>query len=114
MQAGLEGEGTAPGTPVGSKPAYMFDPVTDRVVRNPIRTGLSDLLKPLNAEAGVTAKEDSYPTYFVMFFGIVMLFLFYFVLLLVNNQSVLLPPEDEFDEYLANFIPYFLFGEGAR
>merc|ERR1711862_214523 len=67
-------------------------PVTDRVVRNPIRTGLSDLLKPLNAEVGVTAREDSYPTYFVMFFGIVMLFLFYFVLLLINNQSVLLPP----------------------
>ena len=27
-----------------------------------IRTGLSDLLKPLNAEAGVVAKEDSIPT----------------------------------------------------
>merc|ERR1712232_785106 len=100
--------------PGSGKPAYMYDPVTDRSIKSGIRTGLSDLLKPLNSEAGVTAKEDSYPTYFVMFFGIVMLFLFYFVLLLVNNQSVLLPPEDEFDEYLANFIPYFLFGEGAR
>ena len=49
-----------------------------------IRTGLSDLLKPLNSEYGV---------------------------LLINNQSVLLPPEDEFDEYVANFLPYFFFGE---
>ena len=31
-----------------------------------IRTGLSDLLKPLNAEAGVVAKEDSIPTVLVM------------------------------------------------
>eukprot|EP00929_Paragymnodinium_shiwhaense_P029651 TRINITY_DN16944_c0_g2_i1.p1 TRINITY_DN16944_c0_g2~~TRINITY_DN16944_c0_g2_i1.p1 ORF type:complete len:172 (-),score=40.31 TRINITY_DN16944_c0_g2_i1:182-634(-) len=100
--------------PGSGKPAYMFDPVSDRSIKSGIRTGLSDLLKPLNSEAGVTAKEDSYPTYFVMFFGIVMLFLFYFVLLLINNQSVLLPPEDEFDEYVANFIPYFLFGEGSQ
>jgi len=76
-----------------------------------IRTGLSDLLKPLNAEAGVTAKEDSVPAIVTMLFFIVMLFLFYFLLLLINNQSVLLPPEDEFDEYVANFLPYFFFGE---
>mmetsp|Transcript_52231 Transcript_52231/g.145755 ORF Transcript_52231/g.145755 Transcript_52231/m.145755 type:complete len:138 (+) Transcript_52231:86-499(+) len=76
-----------------------------------IRTGLSDLLKPLNSEYGVTAKEDSIPTYITMFLGIVLLFLFYFLLLLINNQSVLLPPEDEFDEYVANFLPYFFFGE---
>jgi len=31
-----------------------------------IRTGLSDLLKPLNSEYGVTAKEDSVPTLIVM------------------------------------------------
>ena len=66
-----------------------------------IRTGLSDLLKPLNAEAGVVAKEDSIPTVLVMVTGIVMLFLFYLLLLLLDNQSVLLPPEDEFDEYAA-------------
>merc|ERR1712217_917091 len=76
-----------------------------------IRTGLSDLLKPLNSEYGVTAKEDSIPTYIVMVTGIVLLFLFYTLLLLINNQSVLLPPEDEFDEYVANFLPYFFFGE---
>jgi len=76
-----------------------------------IRTGLSDLLKPLNSEYGVTAKEDSIPTYIVMVTGIVLLFLFYLLLLLINNQSVLLPPEDEFDEYVANFLPYFFFGE---
>jgi len=76
-----------------------------------IRTGLGDLLKPLNAEAGVTAKEDSIATYIVLAGGIVSLFLFYTVLLLINNQSVLLPPEDEFDEYVANFLPYFFFGE---
>ena len=76
-----------------------------------IRTGLSDLLKPLNSEYGVTAKEDSIPTYVVMFLGIVLLFLFYTLLLLINNQSVLLPPEDEFDEYVANFLPYFFFGD---
>ena len=76
-----------------------------------IRTGLSDLLKPLNAEAGVVAKEDSIPTVLVMLTGIVMLFLFYLLLLLIDNQSVLLPPEDEFDEYVANFLPYFFFGE---
>merc|ERR1712242_641595 len=75
-----------------------------------IRTGLSDLLKPLNSEYGVTAKEDSIPTYIVMVTGIVLLFLFYTLLLLINNQSVLLPPEDEFDEYVANFLPYFFFG----
>merc|ERR1712073_155253 len=69
-----------------------------------IRTGLSDLLKPLNSEYGVTAKEDSIPTYIVMVTGIVLLFLT--LLLLINNQSVLLPPEDEFDEYAANFLPY--------
>ncbi|OLQ04524.1 hypothetical protein AK812_SmicGene12370 [Symbiodinium microadriaticum] len=69
-----------------------------------IRTGLSDLLKPLNAEAGVVAKE-------VMVTGIVLLFLFYLLLLLLDNQSVLLPPEDEFDEYVQNFLPYFFFGE---
>jgi len=76
-----------------------------------IRTGLSDLLKPLNSEAGVTAKEDSAATYGVLFTAIVLLFLFYVLLLLINNQSVLLPPEDEFDEYVANFLPYFFFGE---
>mmetsp|Transcript_6428 Transcript_6428/g.14808 ORF Transcript_6428/g.14808 Transcript_6428/m.14808 type:complete len:154 (+) Transcript_6428:83-544(+) len=76
-----------------------------------IRTGLSDLLKPLNAEAGVVAKEDSIPTVLVMLTGIVLLFLFYLLLLLIDNQSVLLPPEDEFDEYVANFLPYFFFGE---
>ena len=76
-----------------------------------IRTGLSDLLKPLNAEAGVVAKEDSIPTILVMLTGIVLLFLFYLLLLLSDNQSVLLPPEDEFDEYVANFLPYFFFGE---
>merc|ERR1719348_858438 len=75
-----------------------------------IRTGLSDLLKPLNSEYGVTAKKDSVATYVVLLFGIVMLFLFYTLLLLINNQSVLLP-EDEFDEYVANFLPYFFFGE---
>ena len=32
--------------------------------------------------------------------GIVLLFLFYLLLLLLDNQSVLLPPEDEFDEYV--------------
>mmetsp|Transcript_2776 Transcript_2776/g.7773 ORF Transcript_2776/g.7773 Transcript_2776/m.7773 type:complete len:142 (-) Transcript_2776:149-574(-) len=76
-----------------------------------IRTGLSDLLKPLNSEFGVTAKEDSVGTYAVMLTAIVLLFLFYLLLLLINNQSVLLPPEDEFDEYVANFLPYFFFGE---
>ena len=76
-----------------------------------IRTGLSDLLKPLNAEAGVVAKEDSIPTVIVMLTGIILLFLFYLLLLLIDNQSVLLPPEDEFDEYVANFLPYFFFGE---
>mmetsp|Transcript_39171 Transcript_39171/g.79084 ORF Transcript_39171/g.79084 Transcript_39171/m.79084 type:complete len:148 (-) Transcript_39171:238-681(-) len=76
-----------------------------------IRTGLSDLLKPLNSEYGVTAKEDSIPTYIVLVTGIVLLFLFYLLLLLINNQSVLLPPEDEFDEYVANFLPYFFFGD---
>ena len=76
-----------------------------------IRTGLSDLLKPLNAEAGVVAKEDSIPTILVMLTGIVLLILFYLLLLLIDNQSVLLPPEDEFDEYVANFLPYFFFGE---
>merc|ERR1711941_135264 len=76
-----------------------------------IRTGLSDLLKPLNSEAGVTLKEDSIPTYVVMVIGIIALFLFYLLLLTINNQSVLLPPEDEFDEYVANFLPYFFFGE---
>merc|ERR1739838_1176818 len=76
-----------------------------------IRTGLSDLLKPLNSEYGVTAKEDSVGTYVVLVLAIVLLFLFYTLLLLINNQSVLLPPEDEFDEYVANFLPYFFFGE---
>merc|ERR1712050_604964 len=76
-----------------------------------IRTGLSDLLKPLNSEYGVTAKEDSVGTYVVLFLALVLLFLFYTLLLLINNQSVLLPPEDEFDEYVANFLPYFFFGE---
>ena len=42
---------------------------------------------------------------------ITLLFLFYFLLLLIDNQSVLLPPEDELDEYIANFLPYFFFGE---
>merc|ERR1711979_110598 len=76
-----------------------------------IRTGLSDLLKPLNSEAGVTAKEESVATYIVLLTAIVLLFLFYILLLFINNQSVLLPPEDEFDEYVANFLPYFFFGE---
>eukprot|EP00441_Pelagodinium_beii_P036963 CAMPEP_0197636532 /NCGR_PEP_ID=MMETSP1338-20131121/12007_1 /TAXON_ID=43686 ORGANISM="Pelagodinium beii, Strain RCC1491" /NCGR_SAMPLE_ID=MMETSP1338 /ASSEMBLY_ACC=CAM_ASM_000754 /LENGTH=165 /DNA_ID=CAMNT_0043208773 /DNA_START=74 /DNA_END=571 /DNA_ORIENTATION=+ len=76
-----------------------------------IRTGLGDLLKPLNSEVGVTTKEDSIPTLVVMFTGIVALGLFYLLLLLINNQSILLPPEDEFDEYVANFFPYFFFGE---
>merc|ERR1719296_608119 len=76
-----------------------------------IRTGLSDLLKPLNSEFGVTAKEDSVGTYIVLVTAIVGLFLFYVLLLLINNQSVLLPPEDEFDEYVANFLLYFFFGE---
>merc|ERR1712224_559992 len=67
-----------------------------------IRTGLSDLLKPLNSEYGVTAKEDSVPTIVFMVVGILGLFLFYLLLLLINNQSVLLPPEDEFDEYVAS------------
>merc|ERR1712232_275058 len=77
---------------------------------NGIRTGLSDLLKPLNSEYGVTAKEDSIGTYVVMVTAIVLLLLFYLLLLLINNQSVLLPPEDEFDEYVANFLPYFFSG----
>merc|ERR1712172_228916 len=76
-----------------------------------IRTGLGDLLKPLNSEFGVTAKEDSPTTILVMVIGIAGLFLWYWLLLLINNQSVLLPPEDEFDEYVANFLPYFFFGE---
>ena len=75
-----------------------------------IRTGLGDLLKPLNANAGVVSKDNA-ATYLVLFTGIVGLFLFYTLLLLINNQSVLLPPEDEFDEYVANFLPYFFFGE---
>merc|ERR1712125_261806 len=79
-----------------------------------IRTGLSDLLKPLNSEYGVTLKEDSIPTYIVMVLGIVLLFLFYLLLLLINNQSVLLPPEDEFDEYVANFLPYFFSGRSEE
>ena len=37
-----------------------------------IRTGLSDLLKPLNAEAGVVAKEDSIPTVLAACFAITM------------------------------------------
>merc|ERR1711924_541631 len=78
---------------------------------NGIRTGLSDLLKPLNSEFGVTAKEDSLGTYVVLITAIALLFLFDPLLLMINNQSVLLPPEDEFDEYVANFLPYFLFGE---
>jgi len=76
-----------------------------------IRTGLGDLLKPLNSEAGVTTKEDSIPTLIVMVTAIIGLGLFYLLLLLINNQSILLPPEDEFDEYVANFFPYFFFGE---
>eukprot|EP00933_Yihiella_yeosuensis_P034522 TRINITY_DN279_c0_g1_i6.p1 TRINITY_DN279_c0_g1~~TRINITY_DN279_c0_g1_i6.p1 ORF type:complete len:160 (-),score=35.78 TRINITY_DN279_c0_g1_i6:225-704(-) len=75
-----------------------------------IRTGLSDLLKPLNSQIGVVV-PDSVPTLLVLFTGIVALFLFYVLLLMINNQSVLLPPEDEFDEYVANFFPYFFFGE---
>merc|ERR1712032_1178266 len=78
---------------------------------NGIRTGPSDLLKPLNSEYGVTAKEDSIGSYVVLVTAIVSLFLFYVLLLLINSQSVLLPPEDEFDEYVANFLPYFFFGE---
>merc|ERR1711988_1873172 len=85
---------------------------------NGIRTGLSDLLKPLNSEYSVTAKEDSVGTYVVLVFAIVMLFLFYTLLLLINNQSVLLPPEDEFDEYVANLAVLLLRGalrdEGRR
>merc|ERR1712008_162640 len=56
----------------GSKPKpASFAPYGER---GPIqkgygsRTGLSDLLKPLNSEYGVTAKEDSIPTY--IFFSI--------------------------------------------
>merc|ERR1712113_966004 len=76
-----------------------------------IRTGLSDLLKPLNSEAGVTAKEDSIGTYVVLGTGILLFILWEWLLLLINNQSVLLPPEDEFDEYVADFLPYFFFGD---
>eukprot|EP00435_Cladocopium_sp_Y103_P067424 s257_g30.t1 len=76
-----------------------------------IRTGFSDLLKPLSAEAGVVAKEDSIPTISVMLTGTVQLFLFYLLLLLIDKQSVLFPPEDEFDEYVTNFLAYFFFGE---
>ena len=36
-----------------------------------------------------------------------MLFLFYLLLLLLDNQSVLLPPEDEFDEYVARLSSVF-------
>ena len=50
-----------------------------------IRTGLSDLLKPLNSEFGVTAKEDSVGTYAVMISAIVLLFLFYLLLLLITH-----------------------------
>merc|ERR1712014_148666 len=94
---------------------FIDTPARDGPRRKPnfngIRTGLSDLLKPLNSEYGVTAKEDSAGTYVVLVTAIVLLFLFYTLLLLINNQSVLLPPEDEFDEYVANFLPYFFFGE---
>merc|ERR1711988_1798539 len=38
-----------------------------------IRTGLSDLLKPLNSEYGVTAKEESLGTYVVLLTAIVLL-----------------------------------------
>ena len=41
-----------------------------------IRTGLSDLMKPLNSEYGVTANEDIIPTHIVMITGIVLLFLY--------------------------------------
>ena len=40
-----------------------------------IRTGLSDLLKPLNAEAGVVAKEDSIPTVLATCFAMTMPFI---------------------------------------
>eukprot|EP00416_Gambierdiscus_australes_P008787 CAMPEP_0171145136 /NCGR_PEP_ID=MMETSP0766_2-20121228/146908_1 /TAXON_ID=439317 /ORGANISM="Gambierdiscus australes, Strain CAWD 149" /LENGTH=250 /DNA_ID=CAMNT_0011609035 /DNA_START=76 /DNA_END=829 /DNA_ORIENTATION=- len=74
-----------------------------------IRTGLSDLLKPLNSEYGVTAKEDSIPTYIVMLTGIVLLVL---LAAAPHQQPVgAPPPEDEFDEYVANFLPYFFFGD---
>eukprot|EP00930_Biecheleria_cincta_P027157 TRINITY_DN19075_c0_g1_i2.p1 TRINITY_DN19075_c0_g1~~TRINITY_DN19075_c0_g1_i2.p1 ORF type:complete len:153 (+),score=27.82 TRINITY_DN19075_c0_g1_i2:78-536(+) len=97
------------GNPTGNNPdPSARDPLPEGYG---IRTGLSDLLKPLNSEAGVTLKEDSIPTILVMVFGIVMLALWFILLLLINNQSVLLPPEDEFDEYVANFLPYFFFGE---
>merc|ERR1740121_3529839 len=97
------------GNPTGNSPdPNARDPLPEGYG---IRTGLSDLLKPLNSEAGVTLKEDSIPTILVMVFGIVMLALWFVLLLLINNQSVLLPPEDEFDEYVANFLPYFFFGE---
>ena len=76
-----------------------------------IRTGLSDLLKPLNSQAGVTAKEDQPATLLVMVTGILLLFLFYVFLLLVNNGTVLLPPEDEFDEYVKNFWGEHFFGD---
>merc|ERR1719162_2124932 len=111
-RAQVTGLSADPSSVVAGKPKQFYDdrdPVPKGYVA--IRTGLSDLLKPLNSEYGVTAKEDSIPTYSVMVFGIVMLFLFFFLLLLINNQSVLLPPEDEFDEYVANFLPYFFFGE---
>ncbi|CAE7825723.1 unnamed protein product [Symbiodinium sp. CCMP2456] len=50
------------------------------------------------AENGVYPVGNAKRT--VMVTGIVMLFLFYLLLLLLDNQSVLLPPEDEFDEYV--------------
>mmetsp|Transcript_14861 Transcript_14861/g.31135 ORF Transcript_14861/g.31135 Transcript_14861/m.31135 type:complete len:139 (-) Transcript_14861:174-590(-) len=107
--AAAKGSAQAAATALSAKPVYgERDPLPKGYG---IRTGLSDLLKPLNSEYGVTAKEDSIPTYIVLLSGIVLLFLFYLLLLLINNQSVLLPPEDEFDEYVANFLPYFFFGE---
>ena len=97
--------------PIGERPKRYYDERDPLPKGYGIRTGLSDLLKPLNSGYGVVAKEDSIPTILVLVFGIVMLGLFYWLLLLINHQSVLLPPEDEFDEYVANFLPYFFFGE---
>ena len=99
-------------TPTGAlKPPGEDEPreiFTDETTS--IETGLGNLLKPLNAQAGVTV-EPSVGRYVVLVIGIVGLFFFYALLLAINNQSILLPPEDEYDEYVANFLPYFFFGD---